>query len=129
MRVLVYSTGIVQNEPICGYANVVHTSSSFRPHTHTDTDTDTHTHTLSTFSYHSDEDCEPTGLKADIAQQLCNNHTTLYVPHFCVYSKTRCVKRHSVTHDTPASEQSHHSRFLRYFRYILMYPTFAVLPL
>ena len=36
-------TGIVRNELICGYASVLHTSSSFRPHTHT------HTHT---FSYH-----------------------------------------------------------------------------
>ena len=33
--VLVYSTGIVRNELICGYANVVHTSSSFRPRTRT----------------------------------------------------------------------------------------------
>ena len=32
MRVLVYSSGIVRNEPICGFANVVHTSRSFRPH-------------------------------------------------------------------------------------------------
>ena len=55
VRMLVYSTGIVRNELICGYANVVHTSSSFRPHTHTMT----HTHTLSTFSYHPDEDREP----------------------------------------------------------------------
>ena len=29
----VHSTGIVRNELICEYANVVHTSSSFRPHT------------------------------------------------------------------------------------------------
>ena len=42
MRVLVYSTGIVQNE-LCGYGNVVHTSSSFRPHTHTHTTQHTHT--------------------------------------------------------------------------------------
>ena len=34
-RVLVYSTGIVQKELICGYASVVHTSSSFHTHTHT----------------------------------------------------------------------------------------------
>ena len=33
MRVLVYSTGIVWNEVIWGYANVVHTWSSFRTHT------------------------------------------------------------------------------------------------
>ena len=39
--VLVYCTGIVRNELICGYAKVVHTSSSYRTHTHT------HTH-----SYH-----------------------------------------------------------------------------
>ena len=43
VRVLVHSTGIVRNELKC--ANVVHTSSSFRPHTHTHT----HTHI---FSYH-----------------------------------------------------------------------------
>ena len=38
----VHSTGIVQNELKCGYANVVHTSSSFRPHTRTHT----HSHTI-----------------------------------------------------------------------------------
>ena len=56
MRVHVYNTGIVCNELICGYANVLHTSSSFRPHIHTDT------HILIPF-----EDSEPTGLKVDIA--------------------------------------------------------------
>ena len=56
MRVLVYSTGIVRNELICGYANVLHTSSSFRTHTQ-------HTHTYTQF-----EDHEPTGLKMDIAE-------------------------------------------------------------
>ena len=41
MRVLGYITGMVRNEVIMWiYANVVHTSSSFRPHTHT------HTHTI-----------------------------------------------------------------------------------
>ena len=40
----VYSTGIVRNELMCGYANVVHTSSSF--HTHTHTYTHTHSHTI-----------------------------------------------------------------------------------
>ena len=35
-------TGIVRNELICGYASVLHTSSSFRPHTHTHT----HSHTI-----------------------------------------------------------------------------------
>ena len=54
MRVLVHSTGIVRNELKCGYANVVHTLSSFRTHTHT--------HILIPF-----EDSEPTGLKVDIA--------------------------------------------------------------
>ena len=53
MRVLVYSTGMLQNEPICGYASVVNTSSSFGTHTYTHTDT----------PY---EDREPTG-KVDIA--------------------------------------------------------------
>ena len=54
--VLVYSTGIVWNEVMCGYANVVHTSSSFCPHTHT--------HILKPF-----EDSEPTGLKVDTADK------------------------------------------------------------
>ena len=61
MRLLVLSTGIVRNELKCGYANVVHTSSSFRPHTHT------HTHILIPF-----EDSEPTGLKVDIAYCVCS---------------------------------------------------------
>ena len=42
VHVLVYSTGIVRNELICGYSNVVHTSSSFRPHTHIPTHACTH---------------------------------------------------------------------------------------
>ena len=49
MCVLVYSTGIVRNELICGHTNVLHTSSSFRPHTHTQF-----------------EDHEPTGLKVKV---------------------------------------------------------------
>ena len=49
MHVLVYSTGIVRNELICGYVNVVHISSSFRPHTHTHT----HTHSLSLTHTHT----------------------------------------------------------------------------
>ena len=52
----IYSTGIVRNKLICEYANVVHTPSSFRPHTHT--------HTLILIPF---EDHEPTGLKVDIA--------------------------------------------------------------
>ena len=52
MCMLVYSTGIVQTELISGYASIVHTSSSFCPHTHI----------LIPF-----EDHEPTGLKVDIA--------------------------------------------------------------
>ena len=63
MRVLVYSTGIVQNELMCGYANVVDTSSSFHPHTHTHTHT--HTHILIPFG-----DSEPMGLKVDTAKQF-----------------------------------------------------------
>ena len=47
---------------ICGYANVVHTSSSFRPHTHT------HTHILIPF-----EDSVPMGLKVDIAKKYYNS--------------------------------------------------------
>ena len=45
------------NSQLCGYANIVHTSSSFHTHTHT------HTHT---FSYHL-RTAKPTGLKVDIA--------------------------------------------------------------
>ena len=33
--VVVYSTSIVQNELICGYASALHTLSSFHPHAHT----------------------------------------------------------------------------------------------
>ena len=85
MRVLLYSTGIVCNELICGYANMVHTSSSFCPCTHTcmhaharththactctHTHTHTHTHTLS-LSLILSEDCEPMGLKVDICKGL-----------------------------------------------------------
>ena len=59
VRVFVYSTGIVQNELIYGYASIVHTSSSFH----------THTHTCIPF-----EDPEPTGLKlVDIAGSLAGN--------------------------------------------------------
>ena len=59
MCVLVYSMGIVWNELICGYANVVHTSSSFCPHTHIHT----HTHICIFIPF---EDCELMGLKVDI---------------------------------------------------------------
>ena len=48
-------TGIVQNELICGYANTVHTSSSFHPHAHARAH---HTH-ISILS----EDLELMGLK------------------------------------------------------------------
>ena len=47
MRVCVYlcvNIGITWNELICGYANIVHTSGSFRPHTHTHTRTHARTH-------------------------------------------------------------------------------------
>ena len=39
-------TGIAQNEQISEYANVVHTSSSFRPHTHVCAHTHTQSHTI-----------------------------------------------------------------------------------
>ena len=64
------SAGIAWNELICGYANVVHTSSSFRTHTHTHTHTHTVTHTHIHTVAHTHkpfEDREPTGLKVDIA--------------------------------------------------------------
>ena len=54
MRALVY---IARNELIGGYAGVVYTLSSFRPHTHT--------HTLILIPF---EDRKPTGLKVDIAE-------------------------------------------------------------
>ena len=57
-------TGIVWNELIRGYTNVVHTSSSFRPRTHARTDSRSHTRILIPF-----EDREPTGLKVDIMQE------------------------------------------------------------
>ena len=60
MHVLVYSTGIVWNELICGYASIQHTSSLFHPHAYTHT----HTHILIPF-----EVSEMMGLKVDIA--LC----------------------------------------------------------
>ena len=72
MRVLVYSTGIVQNE-LCGYGNVVHTSSSFRPHTHTHTTQHTHTRMYArthTIFIPFEDDHEPTGLKVDIAKSV-----------------------------------------------------------
>ena len=78
MRVLVYSTGIARNELICGYANVVYTSSSFCPHTHTHTYTHTHTDarthahmhacTRTHACMHTHANIEPTGLNVDIAE-------------------------------------------------------------
>ena len=62
-HVCVYSTGIVRNELICGYANVVHTSSSFHTHTHAHA----HTHTFIPF-----EDHELMGLKVDTAHIQCS---------------------------------------------------------
>ena len=76
VRVLVYGAGIVRNELICGYANVLHTSKSFRPHTHTHTYTHTHTHTRMHTRTHAHththifipfEDREQMGTKPDIA--------------------------------------------------------------
>ena len=58
MHVLLYSTGMVWNELICGYANVLHTSGSFRPHTHTHARTHIHI---------PFEDHELTRLKVEIA--------------------------------------------------------------
>ena len=65
-------TGIVWNEWIHGYANVVRTSSSFCTHTHTPTHSlcVSHTHILITF-----EDCELTGLKVDIAGESAHQMT------------------------------------------------------
>ena len=54
--VLVYSTGIVWNELICGYASTVNTSGSFHTHTHMHAHTHTHTyvrtHTLTSTHIH-----------------------------------------------------------------------------
>ena len=59
VRVLVYSTGIVRNELICGYICQRRAYFKFISYTHTHT----HTHILIPF-----EDSEPTGLKVDIAE-------------------------------------------------------------
>ena len=52
---LVYNSSIVRKELMCGYATVVHNSSSFHPHTHI---------------FIPFEDSEPTGLKVDTAKIL-----------------------------------------------------------
>ena len=52
----VHSTGILQNELMSGYANVMHTSSSYRTHTLHNTHAHAHTCILKPF-----EDSEPTG--------------------------------------------------------------------
>ena len=57
-------TGIVWNELIHWYANVVHTSASFRPHRHTHTHACTQHNTTHTAQY---IDREPMGIKVDIA--------------------------------------------------------------
>ena len=56
--VLVYRTGIVWNGLICGYANILHTSSSFHAYTHIHTQ---NTHILMPF-----EDHELMGLKLKV---------------------------------------------------------------
>ena len=61
MHVLVYNTGIAQNELICGYANVVHTRTHACTHTK-------HTHILIPF-----EDSVLMGLKVDIAKNKNKN--------------------------------------------------------
>ena len=67
---------IVRNELIHGYASVVYTLSSFRPHTHTKcTHTSTHTHTITHTHYDthiliSSEDCKPTGAKSGHCQHV-----------------------------------------------------------
>ena len=66
MGVLVYSTGIVRNELICGYANVVHTSSSFCSHTHT--------HTVS-----PSEDCKTDGAKSGHCCGYSTHFTKKYI--------------------------------------------------
>ena len=65
MRVLVYSTDIVRNELISGYA----THTCMRAHTYMHTQT--HTHILV-----PSEDREPTGLKMDIGVSLVIVHRT-----------------------------------------------------
>ena len=45
LRACVYRTGIVRNELKCGYANIMYTSGSFRPHARTRTHARTHTRT------------------------------------------------------------------------------------
>ena len=70
-HVLAYTTDIAQNELICGYVSVVHTSSSFR----------THTHILIPF-----EDCELTGLKVDIGHSLAHTHACTHYTHTHKYT-------------------------------------------
>ena len=70
-HVLAYTTDIAQNELICGYVSVVHTSSSFR----------THTHILIPF-----EDCELTGLKVDIAHSLAHTHACTHYTHTQIHT-------------------------------------------
>ena len=75
---------IVQNELIRGYASVVYTLSSFRPHTRTHTHTHYDTHILIPF-----EDRKPTGLKVDIAE----NADKLVLSHLLTRLTSReCLK-------------------------------------
>ena len=70
VRVLVYGAGIVRNELMCGYANVLHTSSSFHTHTHTHTHAHTHMHACThthTHIFIPSEHREQMGIKLDIA--------------------------------------------------------------
>ena len=80
--------GIVLNELICGHVTIVHTSSSFHPHTHT--------HTL--------EDCKPTGLEANTAKcatNICHvMKTTLKV---MLSNRMRCTE---ICHKDPECQQS-----------------------
>ena len=79
---------IVRNELIHGYASVVYTLSSFRPHTHThiSAHTQVHTHTLShthtithTFSYHL-RTANRRVLKVDIANMSIQSIASSSIP-------------------------------------------------
>ena len=90
------STGIVRNvELICGYANVVHTSSSFRPHTHTHTHARTHarTHTHTHTQTHTHTDTH--------THTNTNTHTHTH-PHTHTHTHTHTLT-HTHTHTHTAT--------------------------
>ena len=75
---------IVRNELIRGYASVVYTLSSFRPHTYTRPHTHTQVHTHTHYDTHiliPFEDRKPTGLKVVIAEAHSTRLLSLSLIH------------------------------------------------